>query len=50
MKDQKYYLSLIEKILIKCQNILKDTKPKKIRYYQQFYQDVKSMTLIKYQI
>ena len=30
MKYQTYYLSLIEKILIKCQIILKDTKPKKI--------------------
>lgn len=30
MKYQTYYLSLIEKILIKCQNILKNTKPKKI--------------------
>ena len=29
MKDQKYYLSLFEKILVKCQIILKDTKPKK---------------------
>lgn len=31
MKSQKYYLSLIEKILSKCKNILKVTKPKKIR-------------------